>query len=325
MPPCGGAPKLQRVEQEAEALLGVLGSDPDQLEDLLLDVDAMVADRAAADLVAVEHEVVGAREQRRRDRRGPRRRPAAPPRWTGAVNGWCSASQRSPSASWWNIGKRTIQRMSWTPSGTSEKRRASSRRSAPSTAAATAPLSATRNSTSPSAGTEPLVDRRDLRLRTGTWRSASATPTGPPRTPTPAPWPRTAWRSSVSASSSERGSSRTPALIPRTTPPELQGTGEDLELGARSQGAAEVGELQPEPGVGAVRAEAAHRLGVGHLRPRREPAPRTPPARRRRRSPTRRARVTSSSSTKPISMSSWVNSAIRSARESSSRKQRTIW
>ena len=34
---------------------------------------------------------------------------------------------------------------------------------------------------------------------------------------------------------------------------------------------------------------------------------------------------TSSSSTNPISMSSWVNSNMRSARESSSRKQRTIW
>ncbi len=37
------------------------------------------------------------------------------------------------------------------------------------------------------------------------------------------------------------------------------------------------------------------------------------------------ASITSSSATNAISMSSCVNSDIRSARESSSRKQRTIW
>ena len=35
--------------------------------------------------------------------------------------------------------------------------------------------------------------------------------------------------------------------------------------------------------------------------------------------------ITSSSSTNDISTSSWVNSGSRSARASSSRKQRTIW
>src|SRR5262249_60564114 len=53
----------QRVEQEAEPRLGLLGTDPEQLEYALLDVEAIDADRAAANLRAVEHEVVGARAE----------------------------------------------------------------------------------------------------------------------------------------------------------------------------------------------------------------------------------------------------------------------
>ncbi len=50
----------QRIDQEPEPSLGFLIVDPDQLEHALLDVAAVVTNRAAADLVAVEHEVVGA-------------------------------------------------------------------------------------------------------------------------------------------------------------------------------------------------------------------------------------------------------------------------
>ena len=51
---------LQRVQQEAEPRLGLLLVDADQVEHARLNVGAVVTDRAAADLVAVEHEVIGA-------------------------------------------------------------------------------------------------------------------------------------------------------------------------------------------------------------------------------------------------------------------------
>src|SRR3954452_22783033 len=40
----------QRLEQEAEALLGFLGADPERGEDLALDVGAIDTDRAPAEL-----------------------------------------------------------------------------------------------------------------------------------------------------------------------------------------------------------------------------------------------------------------------------------
>ena len=80
----------QRLEQEAEAPLRLLGVHPEDLEDLALDRRVVDADRAAAELPAVDDEVVGARAQRARVGRGRR---------SGAVNGWCSASQRSSASS----------------------------------------------------------------------------------------------------------------------------------------------------------------------------------------------------------------------------------
>src|SRR5690606_12991237 len=50
---------LERVEQEAELLLGLLGADAHDLEDALLHVLAVDTDRAATDLVAVADDVVG--------------------------------------------------------------------------------------------------------------------------------------------------------------------------------------------------------------------------------------------------------------------------
>ena len=88
----------QRVEQEAEARLGLLLGDPERLEDLLLHVGAVDTDRAAADLRAVEDEVVARASAARPGRRTSRR---------GAVNGWCSASQRCSSSFHSNIGKST--------------------------------------------------------------------------------------------------------------------------------------------------------------------------------------------------------------------------
>src|SRR4051795_29841 len=55
---------LERVEQEAEAPVGLLLAQPDDLEDLALDLGRVDADRAAAELPAVDDEVVAAREHR---------------------------------------------------------------------------------------------------------------------------------------------------------------------------------------------------------------------------------------------------------------------
>ena len=50
----------QSVEEEAEPRLGVLGADPQQIEHALLDLALVDTDRPAADLGAVEDEVVRA-------------------------------------------------------------------------------------------------------------------------------------------------------------------------------------------------------------------------------------------------------------------------
>src|ERR1700760_90322 len=58
-----GCAGLQSVQEEPEARLAPLLVDAKEPEDARLHVGAMVTDRAAADLVAVEHEVIGPRQQ----------------------------------------------------------------------------------------------------------------------------------------------------------------------------------------------------------------------------------------------------------------------
>ena len=111
---------------------------------------------------------------------------------------------------------------------------------------------------------------------------------------------------------------------PADRPAPLEDRAEDLELGL-AQGFAEVDELEAEARVGPVGAEA-----------RRSPRRNTCAASAARAAARRRcsktwassrslSAITSSTSTKDISMSSWVKSGWRSARRSSSRKQRAIW
>ena len=92
----------QRVEQEAEPRLRLLLIEADQLEHLLLDLAAVDTDRAAADLVAVEHEVVGARQQRAGIVEVARRRRERVVLGVPALLVGCHA----------NIGNSTTQRMS---------------------------------------------------------------------------------------------------------------------------------------------------------------------------------------------------------------------
>ena len=55
-------PVAQRLEQETERLTGLAGLDAQQFEHRALQVLAVDADRATADLGAVQHQVVGTRE-----------------------------------------------------------------------------------------------------------------------------------------------------------------------------------------------------------------------------------------------------------------------
>ena len=89
MPPCGGAPNCKASEQEAESLAGRLLVDAQQAEHLLLELLVVDTNRAAAGLVAVDHQVVGLRPGTCRDRSPAARGPAA----AATVNGWCMAAQ----------------------------------------------------------------------------------------------------------------------------------------------------------------------------------------------------------------------------------------
>ena len=60
MPPCGGGAVLQGFQQEPEFQLRFFLVDPQQFEHFFLHVRVVDTDTAAADLVAVQHQVVGA-------------------------------------------------------------------------------------------------------------------------------------------------------------------------------------------------------------------------------------------------------------------------
>ena len=59
MPPCGGVPYSERVEEEAETFVGLFVRHAERAEDLGLHVLAVDTDGAGAKLVAVEDDVVG--------------------------------------------------------------------------------------------------------------------------------------------------------------------------------------------------------------------------------------------------------------------------
>ena len=73
-PPCGGAPYLSASSRKPKRDSRLLLGDPERGEHLLLDLGAVDTDRPAADLRAVEHDVVGARAQRARILEGAGRR-----------------------------------------------------------------------------------------------------------------------------------------------------------------------------------------------------------------------------------------------------------
>ena len=66
MPPWGGGPYLNASSRKPNFACASSSVRPERLEDARLQVGAMDPDRAAGDLVAVEHEIVGARAHRAR-------------------------------------------------------------------------------------------------------------------------------------------------------------------------------------------------------------------------------------------------------------------
>ena len=239
------------------------------------------------------------------------------------MNGWCSALQRPSVSLHSNIGGSTIQSALWRPSGTRSKRRASSRRSSPSAVAATSGLSATISSRSP--GLPPSA-------RVTSSRSCVGEELGRRRAPGAVllherpHQPAGAEALGVLGQRVQLGARQLarPGVEAADDAAGAEHVLEDLELRA-PQRVADVGHLQAEAHVGLVGAVAQHRLGERHPRPRRRRAPRSRRPRTRGAIRPSISSMTSSSSTKDISMSSWVNSGWRKPRRSSSRKQRAIW
>ena len=79
MPPCGGAPQASASSRKPNFLRCSSGADPERREHLRLHLRLVDAHRAAADLPAVQHDVVGLRERAAagRSRSDPRGRPWA--------------------------------------------------------------------------------------------------------------------------------------------------------------------------------------------------------------------------------------------------------
>ena len=59
IPPCGRRPVTERLEQEAEPILSLVGADPDRLEHTLLELPVGDSNRATAHLLTIPDEVVG--------------------------------------------------------------------------------------------------------------------------------------------------------------------------------------------------------------------------------------------------------------------------
>ena len=244
----------------------------------------------------------------------------------GDVKAWCTAVHARPRP------RRRRWRSELARTGVLRRSRRTTRptrRSAPTAArppgarrravpGTTPPLPAPKNTQSP--GLAPTWSARDHALGLGQVlgdRPASS-PSSPTRTYASPRAPR-CFAHSCHASRTLRGCDAPPGM---TTAPTYGGL-EHPERGVREVLRA-LDELQPEAQVGLVVEVTCHRVGVREPRDReRDVVPHQVASRALiTASPTA---MTSSWSTKLSSMSSWVNSGCRSARKSSSRKQRAIW
>ena len=168
-------------------------------------------DRPAAQLLAVPDDVVG---------EGPRPSPgsAGSKSAAGAVNGWCSASHRSSSSSRSISGQSTIQSIGPRPRRCSSKRSARSSRSWASTQLTIGAASATTSSRSPSS-----APKRSLSAASSSSERNFAVgerQPSPSRKAQTRPLAPSSCARSIRPSRTERGTSRFPALMPRTAPPD---------------------------------------------------------------------------------------------------------
>src|ERR671915_1707792 len=234
----------------------------------------------------------------------------------GDVNGWCIASKRPSSSFHSNIGKSTTQKQSWPSGGPS----ATSGRSAPSTRATRAALPAPNRITSPSRASSACVVRatssspRNFAIGERHVPSASTTAQASPLAPSD-------FAFSSSLSMRLRGKSPR-ARRARTTPPPSTAPPKTLNCDPRKTSVRSTISTpsrrsgRSDPYLSITSSYVTRSSGVWIS---------IPPAARNAWISGSQSDITSSSSTNAISTSSWVNSGWRSARKSSSRKQRGIW
>ena len=108
MPPCGGVPYSSASRKKPNRSFASSSVMPSSLKIRALQRRVVDTDAAAADLAAVQHEVVGLARAPRPDR--SRAGPTSSS--SGEVNGWCIESQRCSSSFHSNSGKSTTQRNS---------------------------------------------------------------------------------------------------------------------------------------------------------------------------------------------------------------------
>ena len=307
--------EAERVEQEAEALLRVLRVDAEQREDALLHVGAVDTHRARAELPPVQHEVVRLRPHRQRIGLQPvdvvgvrhRERVVRGDRATVVVDAFEQREVDDPQELQAALGDRRPAEVE------PQLRRAPSRTIGRSPATMQRRVAGAARRARRRA---PSCSASDRNFATGD----SSTPPSRTRIHTrpaaPSDFARSVERVELRA--------RHVALALDADALDRVGARERAELGA-AEHVGELDELHPEPHVGLVGAVALHRLVPRHPRDRRGRLARAAPPRPRRapRPTPRRARLPGRRSV--ISTSSCMNSNWRSARRSSSRRQRAIW
>ena len=160
MPPCGGVPYSSDSRKKPNRSFASSSLMPRQREHPALERRVVDADAAAADLAAVEHEVVRLREHARRDASSSRSMSAS----TGDVNGWCIATQRCSSVFHSSSGK-SVTHVKANSSALSQPRLfATDRRSWPSTMEVASAGPQARSSRSARAGAGRVEGRADRRL-----------------------------------------------------------------------------------------------------------------------------------------------------------------
>ena len=176
-PPCGGAPYLSASSRKPKRDSRLLLGDAERGEHLLLDLGAVDTDRPAADLRAVEHDVVRARAQRARVVEGAGRRRERVMQRVPALLARVPLEHREvhdPQQLVAALGDQVVAARDLQPQLAQRRRR---RRSGCA--------SATISSRSPGLASQRLLDGRAVLVAAAPSRPASARCRPPARPPTP--------------------------------------------------------------------------------------------------------------------------------------------